>query len=318
MNLSLSKLTTTFLLAVTALSASQFETETDFYSASQTRFITSWSDYKDARQQKPREIVRLPNSQNLQPIVRWPQRKPAEPVKTVIKSPKITVKTTNQASPKVTPKPWDGYFSAESFNSSSEKVELQNIKEILRSGIMTLPKSHTQSLKTLTVKNKAHQSRGLANSNTLILNVGTIDTEEELLAVFVHEMGHVTDLGTYKSDKGFPTNFRDRGRTVMSGDISTKFYKIAWKDSDSRRSYTSRNDFVSGYAMSDPFEDFAESYIFYRLHGEKFRHLAKSSDVLAKKYNFMRVYIFNGSEYHTDKTIASYANTAWDATLVNF
>ena len=45
-------------------------------------------------------------------------------------------------------------------------------------------------------------------------------------------------------------------------------------------------DFVSGYGMSNPFEDFAESQNMYLYHREIFVYLASTSKVLQRKYEY--------------------------------
>ena len=69
--------------------------------------------------------------------------------------------------------------------------------------------------------------------------------------------------------------------------------------------------------MTDPFEDFAESFIFYVLHGADFRFLKKESSVLAAKYDFLKNVLFAGAEFDSAIT-SSPGERVWDATLVDF
>jgi hypothetical protein len=59
-------------------------------------------------------------------------------------------------------------------------------------------------------------------------------------------------------------------------------------------------DFVTGYAKTDPFEDFAETYNFYLLHGAQFKEMAKTNKQILRKYLYMKYYIFAGKEYNND------------------
>jgi hypothetical protein len=53
-----------------------------------------------------------------------------------------------------------------------------------------------------------------------------------------------------------------------------------------------QKDFVSGYAMTNKYEDFAESLTYYILHNKDFLDKTKTSRILKRKYNFFSFYIF--------------------------
>jgi hypothetical protein len=159
----------------------------------------------------------------------------------------------------------------------------------------------------------------MANSQMMILNTESIRSDEELKAVFTHEMGHIVDLGMLKSNSYTKTLFWTSGTQVFANDPSLDFYHLSWVDYKTKSPLAVRSDFVSGYAMTSPFEDFAESYLFYRLHGEKFRQVATYSQVLAAKYEFLKKSVFNGEEFQTKKAEQGFLhNLIWDATLVRF
>jgi hypothetical protein len=213
-------------------------------------------------------------------------------------------------------KPWEGLFAAKKF-SRDDQPELENIQKTLQTSLLDLPTMHTSALKQLEVRNENHTSRGLANSRMMILNTESINSEDELQAVFTHEMGHIVDLGLLRSSSRVKSAFWTSGTQVFANDPSLTFYKLSWSDYKTKHTSATRADFISGYAMSTPFEDFAECYLFYRLHGEKFRKISEDSTVLAAKYNFMRTQVFKGEEFQTDKTDRGFLhNLIWDATLV--
>jgi hypothetical protein len=54
---------------------------------------------------------------------------------------------------------------------------------------------------------------------------------------------------------------------------------------DIRQSSSKPEDFVSGYALTNPFEDFAEAHNAYHLHNKRFRTIAQSNSTLQQKYN---------------------------------
>ncbi|MDH3324867.1 MAG: putative zinc-binding metallopeptidase [Candidatus Peregrinibacteria bacterium] len=223
--------------------------------------------------------------------------------------------------PIIKDKEWDGHFSAKSFLNSSDKIELSKIKKSIKNVIAALPAEHLDVLEDLEIRNRKHNSRGMGNSKKIILNTVTIDNQKELMAVLIHEMGHVVDLGLFKGKSKRSSVFKDGKRSVKADDKSLEFYKISWYNEKTKKRDSKSSDFVSGYAKYDPFEDFAETYLFYRLHGEKFRKLAETSSKLKRKYNFMKKMVFDNEEFQTTKTLTNVEtmkNLIFDATLLDF
>ncbi len=215
---------------------------------------------------------------------------------------------------------WNGHFSAENFKTNSDQKKLIQLKKTLNQVMDSLPEEHVRQLSDLEIKNESHVSRGMANDHKMLIHTGTINSNKELAAIFIHEMGHVFDLGI---EKGTPSSgnsvFRDGKKFIYKDDPSLDFYRLSWVNTETKKVDVNRDDFVSGYAMADPFEDFAEHYIFYRLHGEKFRLLAEKSVILQQKYNFMRYRVFNGRSFQNSQSLSSFDDSVvWDATLLDY
>lgn len=215
--------------------------------------------------------------------------------------------------------PWDGHFAAKHFHENqTDTLELKKIKSSLQKAIIGLPSSHTENLQSIEILNQAHTSRGMANSHKLILHTKSIENQDELISVFIHEMGHITDLGVLKSLNGETTEFRDEDIPIFAEDPSINFYRISWAGESARKPDATRSDFISGYALTNCFEDFAESYLFYRMHGEKFRFLAQSSEKLQAKYDFLKEEVFGGKEFQVGKQVAeNFDPLLWDATRLD-
>lgn len=212
--------------------------------------------------------------------------------------------------------PWTGHFAARNFKQTqTDRLRLSFAKKEIRETILALPKWHTDALNTLEIRNESNVSRGLSSAKKIILYTNSIESSDELQSVFMHEMGHIVDLGALKGKMGIPTAFKDGKNKVLSDDKSVLFYQISWTSTKNQQQNSKRADFVSGYAQTDCFEDFAESYLMYRLHGENFRAEAQKSNNLQKKYDFMKRYVFNGLEFETEqKNIA--IEPIFDATLL--
>lgn len=76
-------------------------------------------------------------------------------------------------------------------------------------------------------------------------------------------------------------------------------------------------DFVSGYALSNKYEDFAESFSFYVFHNDTFQERASKNTSLRKKYDFFKTYVFDQEEFigtsFGDAVLKSYN---WDTTRI--
>lgn len=212
---------------------------------------------------------------------------------------------------------WNLHMSARNFYTEEDRKILRDSKKTIQRAYISLPSDHRNSLKKLEIRNQNHISRGMANEKKLIINTGRIQSAEELKSVFIHEMGHVYDLGGlvgHKSSGRSP--FVDGKKPIYNDDPSLDFYRISW-DSAKRKKASARNgDFVSGYAKTDIFEDFAESYIFYRLHGEKFRAMMRDSKPLEEKYQFLKTQVFSDQEFQIQKNERAPSKNIWDATLL--
>lgn len=212
---------------------------------------------------------------------------------------------------------WKLHFSARNFYTESDRKILENSKKTIQKAYVSLPVAHRKSLQKLEIRNQDHVSRGMANEKKLIINTGRIQSDAELKSVFIHEMGHVYDLGGLKGDKEYgKSEFADGKKPIYNNDPSLNFYRISWTSAEQKKPLARTKDFVSGYAKTDVFEDFAESYIFYRLHGEKFRAQAQKSEALTQKYNFLKTQVFNNQEFQIQKPEIAPKKDIWDTTLL--
>ena len=100
----------------------------------------------------------------------------------------------------------------------------------------------------------------------------------EFLALFTHEFAHYLDLYYFS-------------RTPF-WDISQGFYDVSWESTKTMRSWQDTTDFVSGYAMTNKYEDFAETLTYYIFHNNDFAQKARSSIQLQQKYTFLEERLF--------------------------
>lgn len=131
-------------------------------------------------------------------------------------------------------------------------------------------------------------------------------SNEELISVFIHELGHYFDIKHLEKEVIF--------------DVSNDFYDISWNDTKSLHPGSEKKDFVSWYAMTNKYEDFAESFTYYILYNDDFRTKASLSKVLLKKYDFFSKYVFRNDEFKkTNFRIESkLLDYYWDTTKIKF
>lgn len=124
----------------------------------------------------------------------------------------------------------------------------------------------------------------------------------EASSVFIHEFGHYIDL--YYLLKEF-----------WVGDTSNNFYDISWEDVKVIKKWQWKNDFVSGYAMTNKYEDFAETFTYYVFHNAEFKRKTVKSEILESKYNFISSYVFEvGTFKNQDFSTGEEKEYYWDIT----
>lgn len=209
-------------------------------------------------------------------------------------------------------------LKVEIFSSSREleNEEIQNCKALLEQTLAAIPEHLTASLDSLKLFFSRKSPRGLSNSHLIELRCGNLK-EDEIVSVFVHELGHIADLGGLEGMSFVPSGFADGSLKIPADDPSVQFYRLSWQDERTQKFTAERKDFVSGYAMSDPFEDFAESFNFYILHGKDFRAIKKESSILSQKYDFLQNEVFDGVEFKSERSTKN-GKRVWDSTLLEF
>lgn len=143
------------------------------------------------------------------------------------------------------------------------------------------------------------------NNTIKIFNIKNIP-KTEIIALFIHELGHYFDIKYLEKKVIF--------------DLSDHFSNISWEDTKVLYAGSKKEDFVSGYAMTNKYEDFAETFVYYILYNDDFRNKMNTNTKLEQKYNFFSKYIFRNDEFkktnfRNDETIADYY---WDTTKIKF
>lgn len=174
----------------------------------------------------------------------------------------------------------------------------------------------------LIIINWTSNRRWYASHHTIYLNVGNIETNKEFFNVLTHELGHIFDLWILNWHNKIKSRvFTEFSQPMFSiDDPSLEFYEISWLSEKVRKWWQSVKDFVSGYWMTDPFEDFAESFNAYLNHYYYFKYLSYNNYILSMKFDFFDRY-FKGFHFFDDKynlwiVKVKPGRRPWDSTLM--
>ena len=214
-------------------------------------------------------------------------------------------------------------FAGVNFSMKMEDKEFYSLdgdkKLEIISVLNKLPKEHISTLKNVVLDYNPSAHRGLGGKGIVIIRAVNMD-DEEFFGVMIHEIGHNVDLG-YLSETNNKkiSEFKDGKKPVYETDPSLGFYRISWQDDTTRKKTAGNEDFVSGYAMTDPFEDFAESYVYYILHNKEFKSKTQTSEMLLQKYNYMKNVVFQDLEYDTGSYVTDgLSRRPWDITVLSY
>ncbi len=131
-----------------------------------------------------------------------------------------------------------------------------------------------------------------------------VSRDAEFLKLLVHEVAHYIDIYTLIKWSNLQ-------------DSSLAFYRISWEAPKTKKWEETLSSFVSGYAATNQYEDFAESFTFYIFHNRIFADRALKSESLRKKYLFFRNEIFPEWTFEdTDFSIGTIPSYLWDTTKV--
>lgn len=211
------------------------------------------------------------------------------------------------------------HYAASSLLSVVNQDDIHADQRILADQVLrALPSWCRDNLKNFYVTYDPHASnRGLGGEDTIIV-IGTVPANE-FRALVTHECGHVSDLGGLRgTPNAGQSGFFDGNQPIFRNDPSVAFYQISWITGTINQPNTKATDFVSGYAESDPFEDFAETFAFYALHKKEFQRLAKANPVLKAKYDFMDLVVFSGNPEIASSTYKRGSRVPWDVTKLPY
>ncbi|TSC97509.1 MAG: Uncharacterized protein Greene101449_1183 [Candidatus Peregrinibacteria bacterium Greene1014_49] len=148
---------------------------------------------------------------------------------------------------------------------------------------------------------------------------GTNIDDQEFRSLFVHEFGHVLDLGCFQGNPSTGESvFKDGGDIMWNDDPSLVFYRISWQLSNVQKEGMKPEDFVTGYASWDAFEDIAESLTYYVFQRSAFIKRAETNAKIAMKLAWIETYVFPGGETIAEGQHLWNGEVPWDSTKLPY
>jgi hypothetical protein len=144
--------------------------------------------------------------------------------------------------------------------------------------------------------------RGQMSNESVTLS-GRIKSVSEMAKVLVHELGHMVDIYLLHS-------------TLTKADPSKTFYTISWTEPTVLRPGMTSTSFVSGYALTNQYEDFAETFTMYVFHNTTLADRAQKSPALQQKYDFLRDVVFGDYFIGTNYEQNPIPSSLWDVTKI--
>lgn len=190
-------------------------------------------------------------------------------------------------------------------------------KRIAEETLRTMPVQCQATLKNFYVRYDNPSQRGLAGKSTMILSGNVPD--DEFRALFAHEFGHMMDLGCLEgTSQSGPSAFKDGSETIYLDDASVRFYEISWSDAKTKKPGSASQDFVSGYAQWDAFEDLAETVAAYVLHKDALKQLAEKNAAIAAKVQWIETELFPGDTTVATSSFSWGPKHPWDITKLSY
>lgn len=209
-------------------------------------------------------------------------------------------------------------------DAKKKRIDLGHDEAVLIPRIIAaLPQKALDSFHQIIIQygNPPDMRRGMAGGGVMFVkDISSMRKgAQEFIGVFLHEAGHVVDIGYMKgSPSAQITAFRDGSVPLYADDPSVEFYSLNWLDDKTVRKDAGNLNFPSRYGMSDSFENFAEVFNAYISQPEALRTIASKNEVLKKHYLFIQERLYDGGEFvaQVDPTQLDTDPRIWDTTVM--
>jgi len=181
-----------------------------------------------------------------------------------------------------------------SFNPENDGVELQDVPGVLvaAEALYKIPDNVLEVMtgKTIYFSTEDGRSKSVhAAWGSNPLSRGIIIEQNVRAVTVIHELSHIVDV------HGIQGNFADK-QNVFSY-AKEERDKIFQETLEKKPNGKGTLGYISSYSSSNDLHNFAEHFAYYVIYPDVFRDRMKNDSMLADKYEFFRVFIFNGKEF---------------------
>jgi hypothetical protein len=182
--------------------------------------------------------------------------------------------------------------------------------------LRTLPSYCREHLANYYIVYQDAKQRGLGGKSTIILD-GSVPAEE-FVGLLVHECAHVTHGNMSGNATSGKSAFKDGNQIFYNDSPMAAFFSISWMTESVLRANAKSEDFVSGYAKSNAFEDFAETFAMYVLQYDAFATRAKTNTAINAKLQWMETYLPMPEDSLGKGVYIPEKKVPWDVTRLPF
>jgi hypothetical protein len=282
-----------------------------------TSFFSAPTTTRENTSNLPIRILRGASSKQVAPIAAAPVKSPTTPLPSRSNSTSTPTCSSIGVCDKIR-------FS-DSYSTKQKADYYKAILQVLWNISQHLPQENAlqETLYSLTLSDGTWDRRGRWWNQTILINTQDIGSLQEFREILTHELGHIIDLGVIKwtaveQDIGFTLG----GKAQFSkDDPSLQFYRLSRTDTQTRNAKATYTDFVWWYAMTSPYEDFAESFNMFLWHHDVFAAMARSSDVIQKKFSYINAltkwFYFEADSAGLARFIQNPKQRPWDTTRMS-
>lgn len=189
-------------------------------------------------------------------------------------------------------------------------------KKLAASVFDVLPASCAKNIRTFSIIYKDAKYRGLGGKTTIILDGSVKD--DEFVALLIHECGHVISGNMIGGPQSGESAFRDGKSPFYNDGAAVPFFAVSWENERTLKKGSKDADFVSGYASSDIFEDFAETFAAYVLQRPYLKKRAGTNKAIAQKLAWMEANLPLSETAVGTTTYAGTKDVPWDVTKLPY
>lgn len=198
----------------------------------------------------------------------------------------------------------------------NQKDIRENHKILADTVLRKLPDLCRNNLKDFFVLYQKATQRGLGGKSSIILDGNVPDNE--FVGLLIHECAHVIHANMPGHIRTGASAFKDGADVFAKNSPMVRFFSISWLNAKTPKPTNQKEDFASGYASSDAFEDFAEAFATYVLERPSMIERAKENAAISAKLDWMLEYlplpanIFGTPKYSWNNKLP------WDATKLAY